>query len=134
MDDFGAAFTRAGLQVVDREILLDCLGFYAGYYRQLTLLTRRPDLDVVYFYHHEMAIGGLTYCQNRGIRVPEDMGIVGFGGMAAASVLPRRLTPPAVPTTQISKQAAEALVARSIGEPVQDVTVIAARLVPEETD
>ena len=63
-------------------------------------------------------MGGLAYCQNRGIRVPEDMGIVGFGGMAAASVLPRRLTRPAVPTTQISKQAAEALIARSIGEPV----------------
>jgi LacI family gluconate utilization system Gnt-I transcriptional repressor len=80
-----------------------------------------------------MAIGGLAYCQQRGIRVPEDLGIVGWGGMEAASVLPKRLTTTVVPTTLIGKQAAEALVARLKGEQVQDVTVIATRLVPGET-
>jgi LacI family gluconate utilization system Gnt-I transcriptional repressor len=80
-----------------------------------------------------MAIGGLAYCQSRSIRVPDDLGIVGWGGMEAASVLPKRLTTTVVPTTQIGKQAAEALVARLKGEPVQDVTVIATRLVPGET-
>lgn len=133
MEGFSAALARAGFPLVDREVLLDSPGFYAGYYGLETLLARRPELDVVYFHNDEMAIGGLAYCQSRGIQVPEDLGIVGWGGMEAASVLPKRLTTTVVPTTLIGKQAAEALVARLKGELVQDVTVIATRLVPGET-
>jgi LacI family gluconate utilization system Gnt-I transcriptional repressor len=133
VEGFSAALALAGHPLVDREVLLDSPGFYAGYYGLETLLARRPHLDVVYFHNDEMAIGGLAYCQQRGIRVPEDLGIVGWGGMEAASVLPRRLTTTVVPTTLIGKQAAEALVARLKGELVQDVTVIATRLVPGET-
>lgn len=133
MEGFSAALARAGHPLIDREVLLDSPGFYAGYYGLETLLARRPQLDVVYFHNDEMAIGGLAYCQQKGIRVPDDMGIVGWGGMEAASVLPRRLTTTVVPTTLIGKLAAESLVARLKGEPVNDVSVIATRLVPGET-
>ena len=133
MEGFEAALSRAGHPLVDREVLLDGPGFYAGYYGLETLLSRRPDLDVVYFHNDEMAIGGLAFAQARGLRVPEDLGIAGWGGMEAASVLPRRLTTTVVPTTAIGKAAAEALVAHLRGEPGQDVTVIPTRLVPGET-
>jgi LacI family transcriptional regulator, gluconate utilization system Gnt-I transcriptional repressor len=105
-----------------REILQDSPGFYAGYYGLETLLAAQPALDVVYFHNDEMAIGGMAYCQSRGLRVPEDIGIAGWGGMEAASILPKRLTTTVVPTTAIGKAAAEALVARLKGEPGQDVT------------
>ncbi len=133
LQGFEAALARAGHPLADREVLHDSPGFYPGYYGLETLLARRPDLDVVYFHNDEMAIGGLAYCQSRGIRVPDDLGIVGWGGMEAASVLPRRLTTTVVPTTAIGKAAAEALVARLKGEPCQDVTVVPTRLVPGET-
>ena len=61
------------------------------------------------------------------------IGIAGWGGMEAASILPRRLTTTVVPTTAIGKAAAEALVARLKGEPGQEVTVVPTRLVPGET-
>ena len=133
LDGFAAALARAGHPLIDREVLHDSPGFYPGYYGLETLLARQPDLDVVYFHNDEMAIGGLAYCQSRGIRVPEDLGIVGWGGMEAASVLPRRLTTTVVPTTAIGKAAAEALVARLKGEAGADVTVVPTRLVPGET-
>ena len=133
LDGFAAALARAGHPLIDREVLHDSPGFYPGYYGLETLLARQPDLDVVYFHNDEMAIGGLAYCQSRGIRVPEDLGIVGWGGMEAASVLPRRLTTTVVPTTAIGKAAAEALVARLKGEAGPDVTVVPTRLVPGET-
>ena len=132
-EGFEAALARAGHPLIDSEILQDAPGFYAGYYGLETLLSRRADLDVVYFHNDEMAIGGLAYAQTRGIRVPDDLGIAGWGGMEAASILPRRLTTTIVPTTMIGKAAAEALVARLKGEKGQDVTVVATRLVPGET-
>ena len=133
LDGFVAALKDGANPLIDKEVLLDSPGFYAGFYGLETLLARQPKLDVVYFHNDEMAIGGLAYCQQRGIRVPDDLGIVGWGGMEAASVLPRRLTTTVVPTTAIGKAAAEALVARLKGEPGQDVTVVPTRLVPGET-
>ena len=133
LEGFDAALSRAGHPLVAREVLHDAPGFYAGYYGLETLLAAQPALDVVYFHNDEMAIGGLAYAQSRGLRVPEDIGIAGWGGMEAASILPRRLTTTVVPTTAIGKAAAEALVARLKGEPGQDVTVVPTRLVPGET-
>ncbi|MCU0906496.1 MAG: LacI family DNA-binding transcriptional regulator [Rhodobacteraceae bacterium] len=133
LEGFEAAFARAGHPLVAREVLHDTPGFYAGYYGLETLLGRAARPDVVYFHNDEMAIGGLALAQARGLRVPEDIGIAGWGGMEAASILPRRLTTTVVPTTAIGKAAAEALVARLKGEPVQEVTVVPTRLVPGET-
>lgn len=133
LEGFSSAIARAGAPLVDREVLLDGPGFYAGYYGLETLLARQPDLDAVYFHNDEMAIGGLAYAQAKGISVPGDLGIVGWGGMEAASVLPRRLTTTVVPTTAIGKAAAEGLVARLKGEISADVVVVPTRLVPGET-
>lgn len=133
LEGFQAALARAGFPLVDRELLHDAPGFYAGYYGLETLLSRGKTPDVVYFHNDEMAIGGLALCQARGLRVPEDIGIAGWGGMEAASILPRRLTTTVVPTTAIGKAAAEALVARLKGQAGADVTVVPTRLVPGET-
>ena len=133
LDGFDATLSRAGHPLVAREILHDTPGFYAGYYGLETLLSRQSALDVVYFHNDEMAIGGMAYVQSHGLRVPEDIGIAGWGGMEAASILPRRLTTTVVPTTAIGKAAAEALVARLKGELGQDVTIISTRLEPGAT-
>jgi LacI family transcriptional regulator, gluconate utilization system Gnt-I transcriptional repressor len=133
LEGFELAMARAGHPLVASEILHDAPGFYAGYYGLETLLSRIGDLDAVYFHNDEMAIGGLAYCQANGIGVPEDLGIAGWGGMEAASILPKRLTTTIVPTTAIGKAAAEVLVSRVRGEAVQDVTVIPTRLAAGET-
>lgn len=133
LEGFETTFARAGHPLLAREVLHDAPGFYAGYYGLETLLGRQSKLDVVYFHNDEMAIGGLAYAQTRGLRCPEDIGIAGWGGMEAASILPRRLTTTVVPTTAIGKAAAEALVARLKGNVIQEVTVVPTRLVPGET-
>ena len=133
LEGFQSTLARAGHPLVACEVLHDMPGFYAGYYGLETLLSRQPRLDVVYFHNDEMAIGGLAYAQSRSLRVPEDIGIAGWGGMEAASILPRRLTTTIVPTTSIGKAAAEALVARLKGEAGPEVTVIPTRLEPGAT-
>ena len=133
LDGFRTALAQAGHPLADQEVLHDAPGFYAGYYGLETLLSRRPDLDAVYFHNDDMAIGGMAFCQSRGLRVPEDIGIAGWGGMEAASILPKRLTTTVAPTTAIGKAAAEALVARLTGADVREVTVVPTRLVPGET-
>jgi LacI family transcriptional regulator, gluconate utilization system Gnt-I transcriptional repressor len=133
LEGFEDALGRAGYGLAAREVLHDAPGFYAGYYGLETLLSRCPSLDAVYFHNDEMAIGGIAFCHSRGIGVPEDLGIAGWGGMEAASILARRLTTTVVPTTAIGKMAAELLIARAKGAEVPAVTVIPTRLAPGET-
>ncbi len=130
---FVQGLTDTGGSLVAQEILQDGAGFYAGYYGTETMLSRTSELDAIYYHDDEMAIGGLAYLAKIGKRVPEDIGVAGWGGMEAASILPRRLTTTVVPTTRLGKVAAEALVSRLRGEPVEDVTVIQTRLVPGST-
>jgi len=78
-------------------------------------------------------LGGLAYCERKGIEVPSDLGIAGWGGHEAASILESRLTTTVVPTQQIGKLSAELLVGRIRNEPVRDITVLPTRLVPGTT-
>lgn len=133
LQGFEAALAAAGLHLIDTEILQDRPGFYAGYYGTETLLSRRPNLDAIYYHDDEMAIGGMAYCTTKGLRVPEDIGIMGWGGMEAASILPKRLTTTTVPTAGLGKAAAEALIGRLRGDAVRDVTLIPTKLVPGGT-
>lgn len=130
---FKRGLSEFNATLAGEEILQDQPGFYAGYYGTETLLARISDLDAIYFHDDEMAIGGLAYLTKIGVRVPEDMGVAGWGGMEAASIVPRRLTTTSIPTTRLGKIAAEALVSRLRGDPVNDVTIIQTRLVPGST-
>jgi LacI family gluconate utilization system Gnt-I transcriptional repressor len=124
---------EAGQELIARQIVDDRPGFYPGFYATELLLARQNCLDAIYFQDDEMAVGGLAYLTKRGIKVPDNIGIAGWGGMEVASILPRRLTTTMVPTTRLGKVAAEALVSRLRVNPVQDVTVVQTRLVPGAT-
>ncbi|MEM9780059.1 MAG: LacI family DNA-binding transcriptional regulator, partial [Pseudomonadota bacterium] len=133
LEGFKAALNAAGVPLAAAEVLHDSPGFYAGYYGLETLLAREASLDAVYFNNDEMAIGGIAYAQAAGISVPGDLGIAGWGGMEASSILPQRLTTTVVPATNIGMEAAKGLVARLRGEVSSDVVVLPTRLAPGET-
>lgn len=133
LDGFKSALSQQPGASVEVEMLQDVPCFYAGFYGIEILLTRHPDLEAVYFHNDEMAIGGLAWCAARGLSVPEDLGIAGWGAMEAASILPRRLTTTQVPATAVGKQAAEALVAALRGERPPRQLELPTRLIPGET-
>ena len=130
---FEDALQSAGVDLSAREILADRPGFYPGFYGTETVLNRVGDLDAIYFQDDAMAVGGLFYCQSKGLAVPQDIAIAGWGGMEVASVLPERLTTTNVATEALGKVASEALVARIRGEPVSDTTIVQTRLIPGNT-
>lgn len=130
---FSKAVTDGGGIQPKEEVLSDKPGYYAGYYGTETLLNRYSDLDAIYYQDDAMAVGGLFYCQSKNLRVPEDIGIAGWGGMDIASILPQRLTTTALSTGGLGRTAAEALVARIRNEPVKDVIEAPTQLVPGAT-
>ncbi|HEX3782108.1 MAG TPA: LacI family DNA-binding transcriptional regulator [Pseudonocardiaceae bacterium] len=62
----------------------------SGEHAMLRLLERSPDTDAVFVASDLMALGALRALRRRGIRVPEDIAVVGFDDDALA----RRTAPP----------------------------------------
>ena len=130
---FKAALHEANTAFTTEEIMHDQPSFYAGFVGTETALARAPDLDAIYFYDDEMAIGGMAYLDREGIAVGRRIGIAGWGGMEAASILKHRLTTTTIPAASLGKTAAEMLVKRLRGDAVEDVAVVPTRLIPGNT-
>ena len=50
------------------------------------LLAAAPDVDAVFCNNDDVALGALFECQRQGIRVPTQIGIVGFNDLDVVSV------------------------------------------------
>jgi LacI family gluconate utilization system Gnt-I transcriptional repressor len=88
-------------------------------------LARFPDSDAVMFSSDVFAAGALLACVRRGIDVPGQLAITGFGDFEVARHLVPALTTVAVPQTTIGTLSADLLLnrinGRPIAEPVHDV-------------
>ena len=75
-----------------RPMLPDQPGFYPGFYGTEQLLARQPMIDAIYYQNDNMAAGGMMHGLSKGLRIPADLGIAGWGDLPIASILPGRLT------------------------------------------
>ena len=74
------------------------------------LLNLRQPPTCILYPDDFSAFGGYTEIRNRGLRIPEDISIVGFDGLDAARVLVPRLTTWCQDTATIGRLAAEKLI------------------------
>jgi LacI family transcriptional regulator, gluconate utilization system Gnt-I transcriptional repressor len=133
LNGFRQAVADGGGADLQTHVLPDQPGFYPGFYGTEQLLSRCPALDSVYFQNDNMAAGGMMYCQSKGLRIPADLGIAGWGDLPIAAILPGRLTTSHVSPLQIGQIAADKLLATLADRPVETVTDTGFRLVPGNT-
>jgi LacI family gluconate utilization system Gnt-I transcriptional repressor len=120
--------------ILSKQLILnDVPGFYTGYYGTEQLLASDPDVSVIYFQNDNMAVGGLQYCQRKGLDVPGDIGIAGWGDLPIASIQPYRLTSTSVSHLKIGQIAAEMLLARIADQTVNPLKDIGFNLIPGTT-
>lgn len=80
------------------------------------LLQSAPELDAVFCSSDLLALGVLTEAQARGVAIPEQLAVVGFGDMEFAGDLHPALTTVRIDGTRIGQIAAEFIVARAEGQ------------------
>ena len=73
------------------------------------LLGKIADLDAVFCCNDDLALGVLFECQRRGIRVPQDLSIVGFNDLEFCASSSPALTSVAIPRYEMAEQAAKIL-------------------------
>lgn len=83
-----------------------------------TLRTRHPDCDAVFFCNDDLAQGAVFQCGRLGVRVPEQMAIIGFHDLAGTAWTTPPLSTIATPRYQIGLSAADLLMRHLAGEPV----------------
>ena len=87
------------------------------------LLDRHPDLTALFVGNDKMALGALQRLGERGVRVPEDVSVVGFDDLRYASWVRPPLTTVHLPLYEVGQLACERLIERVRGraEPVREV-------------
>lgn len=132
-----AGFTKAvqtsGGGVTKQLCLHDTAAYYPGFYGTEQLLLSSPDIDCIFYQNDAMAFGGMQYCATKGMSVPNDIGIAGWGDLPIAAVMPKRLTSMHVPHLKLGQAAAEMMISRLSGEPISHVRDIGFTLIPGST-
>ncbi len=82
------------------------------------LHARAPDMTAIFVGNDNLALGALFECQRRGIRVPEDMSIIGFNDLEFSETSFPGLTTVATPRYDIGRRSAEIIldIIRGSGE------------------
>jgi len=79
--------------------------FQGGYEQLEKLWAPRNGPDALFCYSDEIALGALRYCHTRGIRVPEELSIIGFDDIRISEFANPPLTTVAVPRLQFAELA-----------------------------
>ncbi len=96
-------------------------------------LLRDVRPDVVFYLNDLMAFGGTTVLQGMGLRVPEDIGVVGFNALGLNTVLPVPLTTMSTPRRRMGVLGARNLLARLHGVEGERAVALPATVEPGGT-
>ncbi|WP_367306932.1 LacI family DNA-binding transcriptional regulator [Alicyclobacillus acidocaldarius] len=97
------------------------------------LLAKAPDVDGVFFASDLMAIGGIQHCKAMGIRIPDDLAVVGFDDIDLARFVTPALTTVAQPRYEMGCEAAKMLVHMLQKGKMPSGTLLPPQLVVRET-
>jgi len=114
IDGYRGALTAAGRTVDDRLICLDYPSVDGGHRAAQQLLVHGPD--AIHVATDTMAVGVYEALNERGLRIPDDVAVVGFDGFTRAAELAPPLTTVVQPVEEVGRRAVE-LLAEASTEP-----------------
>jgi DNA-binding LacI/PurR family transcriptional regulator len=112
--EHGLAVSRQFVRIADAKQL-------GGHDATLELLSRQSNITALFVANNLMTLGALNAIRERGLKIPDDISLVGFDDMPWAALLQPPLTVVAQPTYELGKQAAELLLER-LQKPDKPVT------------
>ena len=106
-EGFTEALAKAGIEVADNMFYDGGSGLAKGREMTAELLSRRPDLDFLYYSNDMIAAGGLLHCMDAGIDIPGKVGLAGFNGMELLDGLPKQIATMNANRQEIGRAAAK---------------------------
>ncbi|HEX5343027.1 MAG TPA: LacI family DNA-binding transcriptional regulator [Duganella sp.] len=113
---FQVALAKHGLNVVCAQQMQAPGGLPQGRLGAVKLLDEHPELDAIFCSSDTLAHGVLIEAQSRGLRVPEDLAIMGFGDLNFSGYTNPPLSTVKVDGARIGALSAQALLDRLNGD------------------
>jgi DNA-binding LacI/PurR family transcriptional regulator len=86
--------------------------YEGGYEHTVDLLKTSPELTALFVENNMMSLGAMNALHDHGVRIPQDMSIIGFDDMPWSKALNPPMTVVAQPTIEIGQTAARLLMER----------------------
>jgi LacI family transcriptional regulator len=128
---YGRALREAGVPADERLLVSGGSEVEGGCAAALALRALEPRPTAIFAGNNQMTIGALGAIQARGLRVPEDLALLGFDDFAWADVFRPRLSTVAQPTYELGSTSANVLF-KIMADPTAEVprrTLLPGRLV-----
>ncbi|AIQ11657.1 LacI family DNA-binding transcriptional regulator [Paenibacillus durus] len=124
MDGYLRALRKHRIPIDERYLVHGDFRFESGCKALETLLRTAPDITAIFAASDEMAIGVLSAASRHGLKVPDDLSVIGFDGLQLSNMVVPPLTTVSQPLQEMGKIAAETLI-RSIetGETAEGIIV-----------
>ncbi|MFX4220735.1 MAG: LacI family DNA-binding transcriptional regulator [Thalassobaculum sp.] len=116
LGEAGIAEARAAAPSADSHTVRGARGLAA-------VLERWPDTDAIFCASDALALGALSEAKRRGLRVPDDIAIAGFGDFEFAGESGLGLTTVRIPGSQIGEAAAQLILDVNAGTPPDRRTI-----------
>jgi DNA-binding LacI/PurR family transcriptional regulator len=116
---------------LDSELLIEFGDFTldSGTVAMRRLFDRGIPIDAVAAANDQMAVGAYTAIRERGLRIPEDIAVVGFDNNYFGLTATPTLTTVHQPSVELGSAMADVLVKLIEGEPVENATILPTHLV-----
>lgn len=115
------AMRNAGLPVPPELGITTDVGEFGGYKATLELLEREPRPTALLVASSGWAMGALAACDEKGIRVPDDLSIVAFSDTPIGAFMHPALTTVQPPLRAMGEKGIEMLLRMIAGEEIEDV-------------
>jgi LacI family transcriptional regulator len=123
---YTSAHEKAGVPVCESLIFHGDYTIQSGVDGMANLVRSNPDMTAVFVTNYELTMGAIIGSNELGIRIPDDLSMVGFDNLQFARACSPKLTIVAQPTLGIAQKAAEIMLKRleesKAGEP-EGITV-----------
>ncbi|TIV68673.1 MAG: LacI family transcriptional regulator [Mesorhizobium sp.] len=111
---FARALEEAGLALPPSSVVDSDYHFAGGRLAMERLLEQAPEITAVFACNDLMAMGAITALRSRGLRVPDDMSLIGFDDIPYAVTTWPPLTTIAQPVEKIGTRAVSLLLERVV--------------------
>jgi LacI family transcriptional regulator len=120
---YRAAHAEAGIAVDEKLLAPSTFSASGGISAAGHLLAMRDRPTAIVAVNDSTAVGVMSVARDLGLRVPEDLSVVGYNDDQLAALLPVPLTTVRVPLADIGRVAVDMLLARIRGESVESVVL-----------
>ena len=111
------AFAEQGIKLEPgRQYRSAFFSMEEGYHAMEQLFEQMPDLTAVFAMADVLAVGAIRAIRDRGLRVPEDVSVMGFDGIELGNYLSPRLTTVRQARERIADRSLESLLSDIAGE------------------